>query len=242
MRTFNLLLLVFLIQAISCKKDHDPVEAQTAHLQFFIGHRSDSLPLRFDTVFYRNAAGEDFSVSRLEYYISNVRLIGDQVVFESREVHYMNARNYAGGGFPVKGVPKGHYTRLEFLLGVDSQRNIPDGLPATVENNAMFWPVPMGGGYHFMKLEGHFKDTAGVSGYAVHLGRNGNTVAISIPCTFDISGPAHRMVLTMNINQWFQDPLVYSFIRDGKYTMSSMPLMQKIAGNGQDIFTSTFIP
>lgn len=242
MRTLKILLVVCLLQAVSCKKDPEPLAEQTAQLQFMLSYHSDSEPLLFDTMLYRNAAGEDYSVSRLEYYISNVRLTGEQGVFESREVHYLNARNAGFSGFHLNGVPKGRYTQVAFLLGIDSLRNIPDGLPATVENNAMFWPVPMGGGYHFMKLEGHFKDTASLSGYAVHLGRNGNTVAISVPCTFDISGTAHGMQLSMNINQWFENPLVYSFIRDGKYTMSSMPLMQKIAVNGQDVFTTTFIP
>ena len=32
----------------------------------------------------------------------------------------------------------------------------------------MAWPVPMGGGYHYMKLEGDFNDS--LSGYGTHTG------------------------------------------------------------------------
>ena len=38
----------------------------------------------------------------------------------------------------------------------------------------MAWPDVMGGGYHFLKLEGHYKKDSLLAGYAMHIGQNGS--------------------------------------------------------------------
>lgn len=93
----------------------------------------------------------------------------------------------------------------------------------------------MGGGYHFMKLEGRFLDSGSSSGYAVHLGRNASLVKVEIPASFEIRQGIHEIVLTMDINEWFTDPAVYSLVMDGSYTMNSQLLMKKISANGHDV-------
>lgn len=242
MKTKSYIAIFILLLTVACKKDPVPAPDSGAELKFQLAYHADGVPLQFDTMIYTNAAGEKYSVSRLEYFISNVVLHTENGDTRFSDVFYLNAENPVFNGFVLKGLKKGRFTGVSFLLGIDSFRNIPDGLPPTIENNAMFWPVPMGGGYHFMKLEGHFEDTAGQSGFAVHLGRNGNAVNQNIQGQFELTGSGHVINLSMNINQWFRDPYTYSFIKDGKYTMSSMPLMQKIAGNGEDVFTYTFKP
>ena len=45
----------------------------------------------------------------------------------------------------------------------------------------MAWPTAMGGGYHFMKVEGHYLDTSNtIQGFAIHLGKNNNLVNVLI--------------------------------------------------------------
>ena len=53
--------------------DTDPIETGTIQLQFdnIVGDKD----LQLDSTRYMNAVGEDFTVSKLNYYISNIKLI-----------------------------------------------------------------------------------------------------------------------------------------------------------------------
>lgn len=235
-------LFMLLLLSISCKKEVEQVQETGSDIAISMQYNSGGNLLLFDTLLFRNAAGEDYSVNRLEFYISNVVLYGSSGNVTFNDVYYLNADDARFKGFTLRNVPKGDYSGIGFLFGLDSVRNVPGGLPPNIENNAMFWPVQMGGGYHFMKFEGHFRDTGGMSGFAIHLGRNGNTVAETLPLSFAVSAQTHRMQLSMDVNEWMEDPSVYSFVQDGKYTMSSDPLMKKIAGNGKDVFTCNWMP
>jgi hypothetical protein len=103
----------------------------------------------------------------------------------------------------------------------------------------MEWPATMGGGYHFLKLEGHYRDNGSEVGYATHLGTNMMLVKCVIPAAvLDIRGGQTQQVkLTMNLNEWYQNPQTYSFKADGDYSMNDMALMAKLRNNARDVFT-----
>lgn len=235
-------LFLLLLLSISCKKEELPAQETGSDIAVTMQYNSGGNLLVFDTLLYRNAADEDYSVNRLEFYISNVVLYNSSGNVTLNDVYYLNAEDARFKGFTLRNVPKGDYNGIGFLFGLDSVRNVPGGLNPSIENNAMFWPVQMGGGYHFMKFEGHFRDTDGMSGFAIHLGRNGNTVSETLPLSFAVNAQTHVMQLSMDVNEWMDNPYTYSFIRDGKYTMSSDLLMKKIAGNGNDVFSCNWMP
>lgn len=238
-----LTVFVALLLLSACRKDEETVsESHERDLYLHMAYRAGTVPLQFDTLVFENAAGNRYSVSRLEYFISGIVLRSPDGDFTDNKVHYLNVRDakYAVIG-PVR-VPERSFSGISFFIGVDSIRNIPDGLPATMENNGMFWPVSMGGGYHFLKLEGHFTDTAGTSGYAIHLGKNKNLVRVNIPLSAGPQKGTLRIGCMMDVNEWFDHPHRFDLITDGKYTMSSDLLMKKIAENGSDVFTAEWLP
>jgi hypothetical protein len=50
----------------------------------------------------------------------------------------------------------------------------------------MEWPIMMGGGYHYMKLEGKFDSAAIVKNYQTHTGPtngNQNYISLDLPIT-----------------------------------------------------------
>lgn len=212
---------------------------ETASFTLRIGHDVDGQALVFDDVRYTNAAGNAYSVERLEYYVSGVRLHrADGSTVELTGTHYCSARDATTNTLPFASVPTGTYTGVTIRLGLDATQNVTGALPATTQNTNMAWPVPMGGGYHFLKLEGRFRDGAGaLHGYAMHIGRTTNaiTARVDTPIVVRASG---SLALRMNLNEWFNAPSRYDFATDPVYSMSSDAAMRKLAANGVDVLSA----
>lgn len=240
MKTYIFLIAAFFL--VSCEKtdpgENKPVTFGSVSVQ--VNHLVASQLLRFDTILYQNAAGNKYSVTRLHYYISGIRFYqSDRLVHTDRGVYYVDASS-AAATIALKNVPASSYTGLSLLIGLDSSQNISGSLPAVIEHINMAWPDEMGGGYHFLKLEGHYLNNANAEkGFTVHLGTQMALVRHSlITKSFTVNtNQQTSLSLEMNINEWFENPYLYNFNTDGNYTMGVGPLMQKISNNGKDVFT-----
>jgi hypothetical protein len=240
-RTLLILLLATLF--IGCKKDEtaepspDPDPSGTLNLN--IDFSVDGTALQFDTIAYINAAGNEYSVYTLVFYLSKIELIkqnGSALLLKNW--HYVDARTGNTLNLQLTDIPNGNYTGIRFNIGLDAAQNISGSLPATAENLAMEWPDAMGGGYHFLKLEGYFNDSTGTPGYAMHLGTDSCLVTANpINYNFSFDGNVINKTLVMNINEWYRNPQVYDLNADGNYSMGNMLLMQKLRNNGKDVFT-----
>lgn len=232
-----LLIAVLCFLFFSCRKDDAITGASSVgklniQTEYFCGDTA----LLFDSIRFRTGAGELISVSKLEYFISDIALHHSGGVYRVPGSYYLNAANKDYQKISAGGIPYGDYDGISFILGVDSLHNVPDGLPGSIVNNEMFWPVQMGGGYHFMKLEGKCNDSSNISGYAIHLGKNANVIRFIFTMPFKISQNEAEFILRMDILEWFNNPYQYSLKKDGRYTMASDYLMSLIAGNGSDVF------
>jgi len=236
---FSFLFLAILFH--SCKKDTaettKPI-ATSGDLTIQFSYGFDTASLQTDTLKYKNAAGYKMSVSRLQYYVSNFVFIkSDGSSFPISGVYYLDAKDVNFSSILFKGIPNGNYKGLSFLIGLDSTKNMTYYLPATPENNNMEWPTTMGGGYHFMKLEGDFIDSTGTWGYNMHLGSNGYTVGISLNNKpFSINGDVLSIQLKMNVSEWLKNPSNYDFDIDGVFSMGNASAMLKLKNNGNDVF------
>ncbi len=236
---FKILVLSCIIVGIfSCKKD--TVILEPGALKLALKYRVDGDSLQFDTIKYLNAAGNKYSLYHLEYYISGVSFYkSDGSSFVSNSVFYINAQKSVTNSLLVGNIPQGSYSSISLLIGLDSNTNKTNFLPNILDNINMAWPDAMGGGYHFMKMEGYFKDKADVKqdGYAMHLGRNNNLVTINLSFPLIITKDVQTKTLTMNINEWYKNPSNYDFETDGNYSMGLPNAMSKLAQNGKDVFT-----
>lgn len=225
----------------SCKKDKDenaPTPTPTVStVTFNLQHQVDGTPMVYNTQWYNHpAGGYTYSVTRLFYYISDVRLVrSDSSTVLLKDYQYVDAEQAQYCTFSVSSVPIGDYIGLQLNIGLDSILNQTDALPATAENQGMEWPIPMGGGYHFMKFEGYYLDSL-QHGFAMHLGRNQNLVKTRVWQRVAIQSAAQTLNLSMNMNEWFRNPSVYDFNIDGSSSMGSMSAMMKLAMNGGDVF------
>ena len=236
----NLKLLVLLLLPLlffsSCEKDDDDPTAETI-LNINIGYNVDGAAVIFDSVIYMNEAGSNYSISKLHYYLSGFRFIKNDGAVDADDVFYIDIRNAETSKLSFQNFTPGNYSAVQFVIGVDSAHNITDELPNTLENLNMAWPEPMGGGYHHMKLEGHFMSEGAMHGYAMHLGLNKYSVNVELDKLFTVVlNTSNEIKLNMNINEWFRDPQVYDFNVDGNYSMGSMPAMMKLSANGVDVF------
>lgn len=234
------LLLVNQVFFYSCKNDKEERDfLSTGNVQLNITHEVDDVALLFDSLIYQNAAGNAFSVTRLQYYLSDavLKTANGNTVF-TKGFHYIDATR-GDENITLQNIPAGIYTSIQFLIGLDSVTNQSYSLPNTLDNINMSWPDVMGGGYHFIKLEGQYLNTNGApKGYAVHLGTNAALVRhqpLNILLTVE-QNKTSQLTLAMNINAWYTQPYNFNFNTDGNYTMGIPELMQIIRNNGKDVF------
>lgn len=223
----------------SCRKEKENVipTPATGDVSLTVEYNVDGMPLRFDSLMYTNAAGNKFSVTKVHYYLSRFKFYaGGQVKYTSDTIIYADGKKPLS--FRFSDLQATGYDSVSFHIGLDEAQNISNSLPATTENVNMGWPDMMGGGYHFLKLEGHWEDTAGTLGYAMHIGNNGYLVRAGAKKNFTVKGgETLNMVMSMDIAEWFANPNTYDLAKDGLYSMGNAPLMKKLSENGIDVFS-----
>jgi len=245
LRRFPPLLIVGLsILSGACQKDEDDPPAPTptsVAVALKVEHHMDGVPLIFDTILYTTAAEHAYSVSRLEYYLSEIILFGAGSTPNDtlRGPYYVNGSGTTS--FTVGELPAAEYSGAALLLGLPQELNVTGGLPNTMENVNMAWPDPMGGGYHFIKFEGHFLDGATATGFAMHVGNNTYLPHAALGQSFTLDGRSGTIAIRFNLNELFRSPHTYD-LSTGNYSMGDMMLMGQLRDNAYDAFTIEYRP
>ena len=158
------LLLATCCFLLACGNSDDDQGEVTVHFN----HTVAGADLKHEEILYTNAAGNEYGVTRLEYIVSDIALetTGGKRV-ELAEFHYRNAFVSATRSVAAK-VPGGEYTALRFTFGIDGAKNETGALPSVDHFNNMAWPTPMGGGYHYMRMEGLFRTDDGEGAFLTH--------------------------------------------------------------------------
>lgn len=182
---------------------------------------------------YENEAGNLTSVTRLEYVISQLKMedaAGQQL--ELVGPWYVNAFDQKADTIQIKDFKP---VRMRFLIGLDSAQNRSnrhDDLPGFIN---LAWPEIMGGGYHFLKLEGRFQRiSGGEAGYAFHLGKAQFRVPVAevVPAAFDDS----HWRIRMEVSKWFGPPVLWDLQQHATMTMHSDSAMGVLSENGRGVF------
>lgn len=226
-----------------CKKDEavPPETAPPDPAVLQVAHTVDGQTLIYDTLLYVNEAGSLFSVTRVEYYLSELVLIGTGGTANDT-LHgpwYLNAAGITD--FDLSGLRAGTYSGATMLLGLPPALNTTGALPNTLSNINMAWPDPMGGGYHFIKFEGHFISNGTSVGYAMHIGKDAFLPRCDMQQGFSITGTGGKLLLTFNLNEVFRTPHTYD-LATGNYSMGNMGLMTQLQENCANAFTIAYQP
>lgn len=198
------LMLVALLLSTACSKKSDPVpEFQEQNLaplsvEFdnIVGDRTFSVNNTGSP--YSNATGEKFSISMLQYFISNIKVTtaGGKIYTVNQDSSYfmISGADKATRFAKVK-VPEGDYTSLTFTLGVDSLRStmpvdkrtgVLDPAAGGHDSGGMYWG--WNSGYIFFRFEGNSSvisddangDPTGKKQFKYHIGGFGGYSAPTI--------------------------------------------------------------
>jgi len=267
----NILLLIvafFALYGLNGCKDK-PLDSEPAKeygkIKFNFTHLVDGLPLEKDTMKYTNAAGNVYEVSQLMYFISDVTLHNSdgstRVIDEWKDINYVDI------GIPstlcwnvYDDIPVGIYSSISFTFGIKEAKNITMMYVNPPEVN-MMWPSVLGGGYHYMMLNGKWLDTANVvQNLAFHLGIgqlyksnviNTDSIYAFVQNYFNVDLPnssftiekdkTREIEIIMNIESWFQTPHIYDHNYWGGAIMQNQAAMQMVKENGFDVFTTGLI-
>ena len=249
------LILLFLVTVVllSCKK---PVGCND--LSVNIGYEVNGKPLVTDTLYYENEAGNQFLITEIQWFLSNIELkneAGDWIMLHQpgladtldiSRIYYIDTDIPESQTLHSSPVKVGHYTAIRFTFGLDERDNVSYRFTDPPESE-MFWPEVLGGGYHYMKLNGKYVDQANrLAPLAIHLGIGQNEdgsqfyqnyFIVELPIDFTVAAnTTNQLDLTMVVDNWFRNPYPIDFNQYGSSIMQNQTAQRLLNGNGQDVF------
>jgi hypothetical protein len=222
-------------------------------------HRINGQALVKDQMIYTNAAGNHYEISGLKYFISDVKLHrhdGSTVMISSEKpARYVDIDIPGTLIWQVNDeIPAEAYDSISFTFGLNEQQNKSNTFVNPPESN-MAWPEVLGGGYHFMMMDGWFSNSQDIrSPFNFHLGTGQiyvggmetKNITGFVQNYFHVKLPASSFVLInnqttqmkfiMNIDSWFTTPVDWDF-NQWSMTMQNQAAMQAIKNNGYDAFS-----
>jgi len=250
------LLLAFTgIFLFSCTKN----SSDSSTIVFTFSHTVDGQPVQFDTIKYINAAGNHYSISNIQYFVSDFKFWrhdGTQLLYTNTpDIHYVDT------GIPgswtwnfSNNIAPGDYDSITCNFGIDVIKNKSHLFTTTPEMD-MSWPDMMGGGYHYMKLNGKWVPQGQTQAmpFGIHLGIGQfynadstisafvqNYFTIKLDKSFTIlNGQTKTFNINMNIEKWFEYPYAYNFDVYGGSIMNNQEAQNIFKKNGRFVFSET---
>ena len=156
-------LTVAAVTFVSCQKDTidaiDPNTKNTVSVEF--DNRVGDQKMVLGSTPYKTTAGEDFTVTTFNYFVSNISLKKDDgTVLKFPDQYFLIRQADANSQtIQLKDVPAGNYNAITFMVGVDSSKSVSPGGQRTgvldvtsYGDDGMYWS--WNSGYIFMKMEG----------------------------------------------------------------------------------------
>lgn len=146
-----ILLLIITACLAACQKEESSTTNE-ANLSLQLSHKANGQPLQMGAT-YTNAFGEDFTVSKFKYYISNIVLLQAGKTIVLPQTYYLVDDAIDSTKTINVTIPKGTYTGLQMMIGVDSTRNVSGAQTGALDPTLdMFWT--WNSGYIMAKMEG----------------------------------------------------------------------------------------
>ena len=234
----------------SCQKDKQiepftpQAPKQTSTVIFDFKALADNLPLIKNSKWYKNAFGDSFTVSKFNYYISNIKFKrADGAIYAEPESYHIIKHIEGVTSFAIPNFPEGKFTEVEFLIGVDSLRNVSGAQTGALSpDTLMFWE--WNSGYIFFKLEGQFKTTLSPipNNFAMHIGGFKGPFNCLQKCSFSLpnnltttQNKSSKIFYNVSINEIFINPKIIDFDTYGIIAPGQKSL--DISNNYKDMFS-----
>ncbi len=249
----RLLAIMLALLAVACTKPKEKAE-----ISLNLGYEVNGKSLVTDTLCYENEAGNQFLITEIQWFLSNIELkneAGDWMMLHQpgladtldiSRVYYIDTDIPESQTLHSSPVKPDHYTAIRFTFGLDESDN-QTGLFTDPPESEMFWPDMLGGGYHYMKLNGKYLNSEGrLAPMAIHLGIGQNEdctefyqnyFIVELPIEFNVkANTKNQLDLTMVIDNWFRNPHTIDFNEFGSHIMQNQTAQRLLNGNGKDVF------
>lgn len=199
----------------------------------------------FNAFNYVNANNDTLSISKLKYLISDIRFYksnGDSLVIEGH--HFVDLTTSSSLTYaPTFDLPFDTYTGISFNFGLDSVDNVTNAYPDLNILN-WNWLDTIGGGYHFMQMEGYYKYQGNDSAYTYHMGTAHNMMTMTneqnyfkadlgaITITNNIS-----IQIKMDISEWYKNPTNWDLNQYHSDLMMNYTAQKLMNTIGKDVFS-----
>ena len=249
----RLLVIVLALMVAACTKPNEKAE-----INLNLGYEVNGKSLVTDSLCYENEAGNKFLITEIQWFLSNIELkneAGDWIMLHQTglsdtldvsRVYYIDTDIPESQTLHSSPVKVGHYTAIRFTFGLDEPDN-QTGLFTDPPESEMFWPDMLGGGYHYMKLNGKYLNAEDrLAPMAIHLGIGQNEdctefyqnyFIVELPIEFNVKvNTKNQLDLTMVIDNWFRNPNTIDFDEFGSHIMQNQTAQRLLKGNGKDVF------
>ena len=277
--SFLFLLTLFLFVFLACEKDDEDVEGCTdpdavnfdpdadtddgsceyppenASVTINLLHEVDGEPVELNQMIYENEAGNIYEIERLRYFVTDFAFHNeDGEIIDGDNIHLRNIREDETEEFVLEeNLLPGNYEKVSFIFGLDEDKNQHYKYSDNQAYQQMEWPEPMGGGYHYMQMEGHYyadSESDEQAAFNTHTGRvvyqnqagedsasHDNYFIIEFDeVNFEIEDGEHvSFDVVMDINQWYENPETYNF-SDYNGIMGNQNAQEILKENGKNAF------
>lgn len=251
-----IIVTVFLIG--SCCTGNPEPEFKSGKLTIEFDHYINGQELIFDSLMYTNKAGNNYLVNEIQYFISDVMLHkndGSTTLLDSWEdIHYVDTDIAESSIYSLAdAIDIDTYNKISFTFGINEEKN-NSLMFVNPPESFMFWPELLGGGYHYLKLNGKWiNELQQVSPYNFHLGIGQiyhsypDSITGFIQNYFTVEMPERNIIISnnetttiqiiMNVENWFSTPNTYNHNQWGGDIMQNQDAMQLGVENGHNVFS-----
>ena len=257
---FLTITIAILFLMYSCGNDPIVPSDPVGKLKFEFYHLIDNSKIVFDSLIYFNEAGNKYLINEIQYFISDVEIHNDDgssiILNEWNDIHYIDTDMESSQEYTFKeDISTGTYSAISFTFGIVDSKN-ESLMFVNPPHSFMFWPENLGGGYHYMKLNGKWINEDNLlAPFNFHLGRGQiyysfpDSISDYIDNSFRINmqnvsynimaDQTTTIVINMNMNKWFSNPNTYDHNYWGGDIMQNQEAMSHAIENGHDVFTYT---
>jgi hypothetical protein len=187
--------------------------------------------------------GYAFEITRLQYYISEIRLVHDGGIVTPVTDLYLLVDPAVASDFDLGSYNIATLEKIEFSIGVDSAHNhldptsYPNGHPLAPQNPSMHWGWISG--YRFIAIEGFAgaDSTALNNNYQIHTVGDQNYKIISL----DVSGELYGDIMEIHIEADNEKFLNNLDVSSGLISHASTGASKIIADNTRSVFSAAHV-
>ncbi|PZF72882.1 MbnP family protein [Taibaiella soli] len=244
-KIWSMLSFAAMVALSACHKKDETTPTGKVKLEFF--NVAGGSNLNLNNQWYTNANGDSFTVSRFNYYISNVSLksANGATYTEANSYHLVQQEDLTSTSFDMSDVPNGSYSSITFTIGVDSLHNVSGAQTGALDPvNGMFWSWNTG--YIMLKFEGNSPKSTQPDGKLMfHCG--GFSGANSVLKTITLNFPQAIQVNTSTPHVHLQADVLQLFNSPNKIDFSNLMIIhmpgadaKSISDNYANMFTITY--